>query len=99
MSQHVISVRTNLIVFAILMLLLVLTVGVAYINLGVMGLPVAMAIATVKAVLIVLYFMHVRWSTPITWVFAGSAFFWLAIMIFLTLNDYLTRGFLYIDGK
>ncbi len=99
MSQHVVSVRTNFVVFAALMALLVLTVAIAYIDLGPLGLPVAMLIATVKAVLIVLYFMHVRWSSALTMVFAGAAFFWLAIMILMTLNDYYSRGWLSIYGK
>lgn len=99
MSQHVISVRTNLIVFAALMVLLVLTVAVAYLDLGPLGLAIAMAIATVKAVLIILYFMHVRFSSPLTWVFSGAAFFWLTIMFIFTLNDYLSRGWLELAGK
>jgi cytochrome c oxidase subunit 4 len=99
MSQHVISVRTNLIVFGALMFLLALTVGVAYLDLGPLGLVIAMTIATIKAALIILYFMHVRFSSPLTWIFSGAAFFWLAIFIFLTLNDYLTRGVLGIPGK
>ncbi|HEY3137015.1 MAG TPA: hypothetical protein VGL29_13375 [Blastocatellia bacterium] len=41
-----------------------------------------------------LYFMHVRWSSRLTWVFVCAGFFWLAIMVALTLSDYLTRGWL-----
>ena len=81
------------------MALLVLTVAVAYLDLGPLGLAIAMAIATVKAVLILLYFMHVKFASPLTWVFSGAAFFWLAIMFALTLNDYLTRDFLPLAGK
>ncbi len=99
MHQHIFSVRTNLIIFGLLMLLLVLTVGVAYLDLGSLGLAIALLIATVKAVLILLYFMHVRFSNPLTWVFSTAAFFWLAIMLFFTFNDYYTRGALYILGK
>lgn len=99
MSQHVISVRTNLIIFGVLMFLLVVTVGVAYLDLGPIGLAIAMLIATIKAVLILLYFMHVRFSSPLTWVFSGAAFFWLAIMFALTLNDYLTRDFFAVAGQ
>jgi cytochrome c oxidase subunit 4 len=99
MSQHVMSVRTNLIVFGALMALLALTIWVAYFDLGTLGLAIAMGIAVIKATLIVLYFMHVRFGSPLTWVFSGAAFFWLAIFILLTLNDYLTRGVLLIPGK
>ena len=49
--------------------------------------------------LIVLIFMHVRYSDRLTWVFAGAPFLWLAILIVLTLNDYFTRGLLHILGK
>ena len=59
-----------------------------------------MAIATAKAYLIVMYFMHVRYSHRLTAiVVVDASFFWLAIMLALTLNDYLTRGSLDIPGK
>jgi cytochrome c oxidase subunit 4 len=49
-------------------------------------------IAITKATLVVLYFMHVRWSTRLTWVVVASGFFWLLILFGLTMQDYLTRG-------
>lgn len=96
---HIISFRTNLTVFAILMALLFLTVAAAYVDLGVFGLPVAMTIATAKAALILLYFMHVRYSSKLQWIFSTAAFLWLALMILITLADYLSRGWLNILGK
>ncbi|MEX2175555.1 MAG: cytochrome C oxidase subunit IV family protein [Pirellulaceae bacterium] len=78
-------------VFAALMVLLLLTVGVSRYELGAWSLPVAAGIASVKAVLILLYFMHVRYSRPLIWLVAGAGFFWLAILFGLTLSDYLTR--------
>jgi cytochrome c oxidase subunit 4 len=96
---HVISVQTNLIVFAALMLLLVLTIGVSYLDLGSLGLVIALLIATVKAVLIMLYFMHVRYGSKLQWLFSGAAFFWLALMILITLADYLSRGLTEVEGK
>jgi cytochrome c oxidase subunit 4 len=48
----------------------------------------------VKAVLILLYFMHVRFSSKLVWIFAVAGFVWLAILIGLTLNDYITRSWL-----
>ncbi len=68
------------------------TVVVAYFDLGVMNNVVMLAIACTKALLVVLYFMHVRWSTRLTWVVAASGFVWLLIMFGFTLSDYLTRG-------
>jgi cytochrome c oxidase subunit 4 len=53
-------------------------------------------IASVKALLVVLFFMHVRWSTRLTWVVAASGFVWLIILFGLTMTDYLTRG--WVEG-
>jgi cytochrome c oxidase subunit 4 len=78
-------------VFGALLALLVVTVVVAELNLGLVAFLVAVTVATVKAVLILLYFMHVRYSPPLTWLVAGAAFFWLAILFSLTLSDYYTR--------
>jgi cytochrome c oxidase subunit 4 len=78
-------------VFAALLVLLVITVAAAEVDLGRLNFPLAAAIATVKAVLIMLYFMHVRYSKPLTWLFAGAGAFWLAILFGLTFSDYLTR--------
>ncbi len=61
--------------------------------------PVALTIATVKAVLILLYFMHVRFSKNVIWVFSGAAFFWFMILLVLTFNDYATRSWLGVLGK
>ena len=58
-----------------------------------------MVIALAKAIMIVLIFMHVRYSERLVWVFSGAAFLWLLILIALTLNDYFTRGWLNIPGK
>ena len=97
--QHVMPVRTNVIVFGVLLLLLVATLGAAKLPLGGWHVPIAMAIATAKAVLIVLFFMHVLYSHKLTMIVSVASFLWLAIMVVLTLNDYLTRGLLDIPGK
>jgi len=99
MSQHVASLKANYTVFGALMALLVVTVGAAYVDLGPFNLPVSLLIASVKVVMIVLVFMHVRYSHRLTWVFAGASLLWLAILILLTLVDYHTRGWLPIEGK
>lgn len=97
--QHVMSVRTNWTIFAILLALLVATLGAAKMPLGDFHVPVAMAIATAKAVLIVLFFMHLLHSHKLTMIVSVASFLWLAIMVALTLNDYLSRGVLNIPGK
>jgi cytochrome c oxidase subunit 4 len=104
MNQHIMPVRTNVQVFAILLVLLFATVVGAYLPLGPLHFPVAMAIAVAKAVLIVLFFMHLLHSHRLMMVVSAAAFLWLGIMIALTLSDYLTRtgshwGWLDIPGK
>ena len=71
--------------------LLVATVIVGSFDLGLLSLPVALAIAVVKAVLILLFFMELRYSKRVVWVFAIAAYLWIAIMIVGTLQDYLSR--------
>ncbi|HMJ06913.1 MAG TPA: cytochrome C oxidase subunit IV family protein [Chthoniobacterales bacterium] len=75
-----------------LLALLALTIGVAYVDLGPLNTAVAMAISLAKGALIILFFMHVRYSRPILWLFVGAGFFWLGIMFVLALSDYMTRG-------
>ena len=79
------------IIYAVLMVLLVFTVAAAYVELGQWGIVLAVSIAVLKAILVVLFFMHVFEGTTLTWVFAGGGFFWLFILFGLTLNDYLSR--------
>ena len=74
------------------MVLFLLTVGIAYVDLGPFNIVVAMAIATIKAVVVALYFMHVRYGSKVIWVFVIASMFWLIILLALTLNDYLTRS-------
>jgi cytochrome c oxidase subunit IV len=99
MTHHVMPVRTAVTVFIALLLLLVATVGAAHLPLGPLHFPVAMTIATIKAGLIVWYFMHVQYSHRLTLIVAAASFLWLGIMLALTLTDYLTRGALDIPGK
>ena len=87
-----ISPKVYFVVWALLLVLLFATWGMAQMNLRPFNGIVAMTIALVKMVLIILYFMHVRYSSRLTWIFAGAGFLWLAIFIVLTLNDYFTRG-------
>ena len=92
MSHHVVPLRVYIGVFVALIALVALTVGVAFLDLGPFGVPIALTIASVKALLILLYFMHVRYSSHVSWIYAGAGFFWLLVLIVLTLSDYLSRG-------
>jgi len=87
-----VSPKLYFVVWAVLLVLLFATWGMAQLNLRPFNGIVAMTIALLKMVLIILYFMHVRYSSRLTWIFAGAGFIWLAIFILLTLNDYFTRG-------
>lgn len=77
--------------FAALLCLTLITVDVAFYNLGLLNLYVALFIATTKATIIVLYFMHVKFSPRLIWIFAIAGLFWLVILFTLTFGDYLTR--------
>ena len=85
-------------VFVALLGLTALTVWSAFQPLGALHTPVALAIASAKAMLVILYFMHVRWSSRLTWVFAGSGFLFLLILLVFTLSDFWTRGWLPLYG-
>jgi cytochrome c oxidase subunit 4 len=91
-SAHVVPVRIYVAVFTALMLLTGVTIAVAFVDLGSGSLVVALAIACVKATLVVLYFMHVRWGDRLVWVLLPGAVLWLVILISITLSDYLSRG-------
>jgi cytochrome c oxidase subunit 4 len=93
-TQNIPSVSKYVIVWICLMVLLVLTVFAARFDLGTWSIVIALLIATAKGVLVLLYFMHLRFEKHITWIFAGAAILWLGIMIVLTMNDYVTRGWM-----
>ena len=69
-----------------------MTVAAAFVDIGALNNLVMLTIACTKALLVVLFFMHVRWGTRLTWVVAASGFVWLLIMFGFTLTDYMTRG-------
>jgi cytochrome c oxidase subunit 4 len=96
---HVLPVRTYFAVYVALLVLLFATVAAAFINVEPFNFALTMVIAVAKAVLILLIFMHVRYSEPLVWVFSTAAFLWLALLIALSLNDYFTRDWLNIPGK
>jgi cytochrome c oxidase subunit IV len=94
MAEHVVAPRTYYLVFAALLVLTLLTVGASYLELGPLHTVVALLIAASKALLVVLFFMHVLYSPRLVWVVIAGSLFWLAIMIALTLADYWTRPWL-----
>jgi cytochrome c oxidase subunit IV len=94
-GHHVAPTSLYLSIFAALLVGTGLTVVVAFFDLGFMNNVVMLTIACAKAILVILFFMHVRWSSRLTWVVAASGFFWLLIMFSITMSDYLTRGWMY----
>ena len=92
MSQPTVSRTFDVFIFVILLTLTGVTVGAAYINLGPLNPIVALTIATIKAVLVVLFFMHVKHTSEhMTKVVIISAVFWLLLLLTLSLADYATR--------
>lgn len=96
MSEHIVPIRVYLLIFSALMVLTALTVFAAYFDLahiwGPLNAMVALTIALIKATLVVLYFMHVRYSSKLTQIIVVAGIFWLVIMIVFMMADYLTRS-------
>jgi cytochrome c oxidase subunit IV len=91
MSEHKIQAPTYGLVFVALIALTGLTVWLASVNLGPWHVPVGLAIAAAKATVIALFFMHVLYSPRLTWAVVLSTLLFLAILILLTITDYLSR--------
>ena len=92
--HHIVTPATYVKIILWLMFLLIITDVAARIEMGILNVPVAIAIATVKAVLIMMFFMHLKYSSKLVWIFAGAAFVFVGIMFGLTLSDYFTRAWL-----
>src|SRR6202162_866653 len=95
MSEHIVYPRVYITIFLALMVGTGLMVVAAFQDFpGPLNAVVALTIAVVKATLVVLYFMHVRYSSRLIWLIIGSGLFWLAILFALTISDYWTRSWL-----
>jgi cytochrome c oxidase subunit 4 len=92
MAEHIVPKRVYYTIFAILMLCTLVTVLIAFVDLGPYNTVAALTIAVFKATLVVLYFMHVKYSTRLTWAVVAGSVFWLGILLVLTMSDYLTRA-------
>ena len=106
-EHHVLPALTYYKVFGALMALLILTLLVYYFDpthllppqFSWFGIVVAMTVAVVKAVLVILFFMHVKYSTKMVWIFSSASFVFVGILFLLTMSDYFTRGLLETAGK
>lgn len=96
MEHPVVSIKTYVSVFVALMAFTALTVFVAFIDFGhgLLNDLVAMTIAVIKALLVLVIFMHLKYSAKLLWLIAGSSVVWLVIMIGLTLTDYESRSWM-----
>ena len=95
MSAHIVQPRVYVTIFLALMLGTSLTVIAAFYDFpGPLNVVVALTIAVVKATLVVLFFMHVRYSGRLIWLVIIAALLWLAIMFAITFSDYWTRAWL-----
>ena len=94
MSGHVSPKSIYFVIFSALMVFTAITVGVAFVNLGPFNFPVAIAIALTKATLVILFFMHVKYSSRMTKLIIGTGLFFLFVLFTLTLTDYISRGWL-----
>jgi cytochrome c oxidase subunit IV len=100
MAESIVRKRTYVFIWAALMCLTVLTATVSEIDLGPWNAPIAMMIASSKAVLVALFFMHLRYERQrIVSVWAIAGLFWLSILFVLSMSDYATRGFLNVPGR
>jgi cytochrome c oxidase subunit IV len=94
MTERTIPPHYYYLVFAALIFLTLLTVGLSFLDIGTWHTMVGLTIATCKSVLVMLFFMHVLYSSRLTWIVIGGALFWLGILMALTAADYLTRHWL-----
>jgi cytochrome c oxidase subunit 4 len=99
MSEHIVPVRVYITIFLVLLVGTTVTVVAAFVDfrLPYINTIVALTIATIKATFVVLYFMHVRYSSRLIWVIMAAALFWMAILFAFTFSDYLTRDWISIQ--
>lgn len=90
-TEHIVKPGTYLVIITALLFLTGLTVTAAYINLGKFNIVAALGIATLKATLVVLFFMHAKYSPKRTQLVIMAGIFWLIILLFMTLSDYASR--------
>ena len=99
MSAHIAPKKLYFSIFGTLIILTAITVGVAFIDLGPLNTVVALSIAFVKATLVVLFFMHLKYSNRLTAMVAASGLVWLVILLAHTFSDYMARGMLGVPGR
>jgi cytochrome c oxidase subunit 4 len=99
MSQHVVNLKTYILVFAGLIALTIITTAVAFVDLGPFSVVAALGIATCKMLLVALWFMHVKDGERLTKLVVVGALLWLGILLVFTLSDFATRGWMGVAGR
>ena len=92
MSDVIVPRRTYYAVFAVLLVLTLVTTEVAFFDFGLLNPVIALTIAVVKATFVALFFMHMKYSSRLTMIIGGAAVFWLGILLVLLMSDYMARG-------
>lgn len=99
MEHHIVPVRTYVLVWLALVIGTISTYLIAeYVDIGPWNIVVALLIAGTKMSLVIYFFMHVKFNDPLTRLFVGAGFFWLVILIVMTMADYVSRGWLPVTG-
>jgi len=91
-EHHIVSPKVYAVIFGLLLFFTASTVGASYLELGVFNAVVALAIAVIKGVLVVLFFMHVKYSSKLTKLTVAAGFFTFIVLITMTLTDYMSRA-------
>jgi cytochrome c oxidase subunit 4 len=91
-EHHIVGPKTYIIIFGTLLTFTLITVVAAFINLGILNPIVALAIASIKAVIVILFFMHVKYQSNLIKMTVGAGFFTFLALVTMTLSDYMSRA-------
>ncbi|HSY10866.1 MAG TPA: cytochrome C oxidase subunit IV family protein [Verrucomicrobiae bacterium] len=91
-AEHIVSPRVYLVIFGLLLVFTAITVGASYIDMYAFNAVVALAIACIKAVLVILFFMHVKYSSRLTKLTVAAGFFTFFVLITMSMTDYISRA-------
>ena len=91
-EHHIVGPKVYGLILLALLAMTALTTGIAFVNLGVFSPVIALGIAVIKATLVILFFMHVKYSSRLVMVTVGAGFFTFLVLITMTLSDYISRA-------
>jgi cytochrome c oxidase subunit IV len=91
-AEHIVSPKVYIVIFSLLLVFTAITVGASYIDMYAFNAVVALAIACIKAVLVILFFMHVKYSSRLTKLTVAAGFFTFFVLITMAMTDYISRA-------